>query len=47
MPEAETNNVSIEESFKEYEIKSDNNQTYKIILKIKFLNLIITGYLLN
>jgi len=47
MPEEETNDASIEESSKEYEIKSENNQIYKIILKIKFSNLIVTGYLLN
>ena len=47
IPESEDNEVSKEESIKEYEIKSDNMHTYKIILKIKFSNLIITGYLLN
>ena len=47
IPESEANDLSKEESIKEYEIKSDNNHDYKIILKIKFSNIIINGYLLN
>lgn len=47
VPESEANEVSKEEIIKEYEIKSENNHDYKIILKIKFSNLIINGYLLN